>query len=372
MSHSKLFSPLTLGDLHLNNRVLMPPLTRCRSAQPGNIPTDLMATYYSQRAGAGLIITEATQISQQGQGYSFTPGIHSTEQVSGWKKVTSAVHAQGGKIFVQLWHVGRMSHPIFHNGELPVAPSAVPFQGQVWVYNESTQSGEKLDCPTPRALTREEIQQIIEDYRNAAANAIAAGFDGVEIHGANGYLIDQFLRTTSNQRTDEYGGSQENRLRFLKEVVNAIVDEIGESRVGIRLAPFITARGMNCPEILDTIQKAAQFIQQKNLAYIHLAEADWDDAPQINEEFRQELRGNFSGRIIVTGKYTKARAETILDQGYADMVGFGRAFISNPDLPLRLANSWPLAELNPGALFGGNHIGYTDYPVYRESEKETA
>lgn len=368
MSNSKLFSPLILGDLHLNNRVLMPPLTRCRSAQPGNIPTDLMAIYYSQRASAGLIITEATQISQQGQGYSFTPGIHSAEQVNGWKKVTTAVHAQGGKIFLQLWHVGRMSHPSFHNGALPVAPSAVPFQGQVWVYNENTQSGEKLDCPTPRALTREEIQHIIEDYRIAAANAIAAGFDGVEIHGANGYLIDQFLRTTSNQRTDEYGGSQENRLRFLQEVVNAIVDEIGESRVGIRLAPFITARGMNCPEILDTIQKAAQFLQQKNLTYIHLAEADWDDAPQINEEFRKELRNNFTGKILVTGKYTKARAETILEQGYADMVGFGRPFISNPDLPLRLANNWPLAELNPSALFGGNHIGYTDYPVYQELE----
>ncbi|PUA27119.1 MAG: alkene reductase [Cellvibrio sp. 79] len=368
MSNSKLFSPLTLGDLHLNNRVLMPPLTRCRSAQPGNIPTDLMATYYSQRASAGLIITEATQISQQGQGYSFTPGIHSAEQVNGWKKVTSAVHARGGKIFVQLWHVGRMSHPGFHNGALPVAPSAVPFQGQVWVYNESTQSGEKLDCPTPRALTREEIHHIIEDYRTAAANAIAAGFDGVEIHGANGYLIDQFLRTTSNHRTDEYGGSQENRLRFLKEVVNAIVDEIGESRVGIRLAPFITARGMNCPEILDTIQKAAQFLQQKNLTYIHLAEADWDDAPQINEEFRKELRNNFTGKILVTGKYTKARADTILEQDYADMVGFGRPFISNPDLPLRLANNWPLAELNPNALFGGNHIGYTDYSVYQELE----
>ncbi len=368
MSNSKLFSPLTLGDLQLNNRVLMPPLTRCRSAQPGNIPTDLMATYYAQRASAGLIITEATQISQQGQGYSFTPGIHSAEQVKGWKKVTSAVHAQGGKIFVQLWHVGRMSHPSFHNGALPVAPSAVPFQGQVWVYNESTHSGEKLDCPTPRALNREEIQHIIEDYRTAAANAIAAGFDGVEIHGANGYLIDQFLRTTSNQRTDEYGGSQENRLRFLKEVVNAVVDEIGESRVGIRLAPFITARGMNCPEILDTIQQAAQFLQQKNLTYIHLAEADWDDAPQIDEEFRQELRQNFTGKILVTGKYTKARAETILEQGYADMVGFGRPFISNPDLPLRLANNWPLAELNPSTLFGGNQIGYTDYPEYQALE----
>lgn len=365
MNHSILFSPLSLGDIHVNNRVLMPPMTRCRSAQPGNIPTELMASYYAQRASAGLIITEATQISQQGQGYSFTPGIHSAEQVNGWKKVTTAVHTNGGKIFVQLWHVGRMSHPVFHNGALPVAPSAVPFEGQVWVYNESTQSGEKLDCPVPRALSREEIQQIIEDYRKAAANAIAAGFDGVEIHGANGYLIDQFLRTTSNQRTDEYGGSQENRLRFLKEVVNIIVDEIGETRVGIRLAPFITARGMNCPEIQDTILKAAQFLQQKNLAYIHLAEADWDDAPTITESFRKELRKNFTAAILVTGKYTKASAEEILQKNYADMVGFGRPFIANPDLPARLANNWPLASLNPTALFGGTHAGYTDYPAFQ-------
>ncbi len=365
MNNSALFSPLTIGGMTIKNRILMPPMTRCRSAQPGDIPTELMATYYAQRASAGLIITEATQISPQGKGYSLTPGIYSTAQVDGWKKVTSAVHGQGGKIFSQLWHVGRMSHPNFHNGALPVAPSAVPFEGQVWVYNDHKQVGEKMDCPVPRELTREEIQQIIEDYRRAAANAITAGFDGVEIHGANGYLIDQFLRTTSNLRTDEYGGSQEKRLRFLQDVVIAVAEEIGASHVGIRLAPFITARGMNCPEILDTIQKAAVFLQNTGLAYIHLAEADWDDAPQVNEGFRKELRKNFDGPIIVTGKYTKTRAEIILQQGYADMVGFGRPFISNPDLPARLANNWPLADLNPAALFGGTAEGYTDYPIYQ-------
>jgi N-ethylmaleimide reductase len=365
MNNSALFSPLTIGGITIKNRILMPPMTRCRSAQPGDIPTELMATYYAQRASAGLIITEATQISPQGKGYSFTPGIYSAAQVNGWKKVTSAVHGQGGKIFSQLWHVGRMSHPCFHNGALPVAPSAVPFEGKVWVYNESKQLGEKMDCSVPRELTREEIQQIIEDYRKAAANAITAGFDGVEIHGANGYLIDQFLRTTSNLRTDEYGGSQEKRLRFLKDVVIAIAEEIGASHVGIRLAPFITARGMNCPEILDTIQKAAVFLQNTGIAYVHLAEADWDDAPQVTEGFRKELRKNFDGPIIVTGKYTKARAEIILQQGYANMVGFGRPFISNPDLPARFANNWPLAELNPAALFGGTAEGYTDYPIYQ-------
>lgn len=363
MSHL-LFSPLTIGNMVVANRILMPPMTRCRAAQPGDIPTELMATYYAQRASAGLIITEATQISPQGKGYSFTPGIYSPQQVEGWKKVTAAVHTADSKIFSQLWHVGRMSHPVFHGGELPVAPSAVAFQGQVWVYNEEKQQGEKLDCPTPRALDLAEIQQIVNDYRHAAANAITAGFDGVEIHGANGYLIDQFLRTTSNHRTDQYGGNQENRLRFLKEVISAIVDEVGAARVGIRLAPFITARGMNCPEILDTIQKAAVFLQQTGIAYIHLAEADWDDAPEITESFREELRKNFGGAILVTGKYTKARADKILRQGYADMVGFGRPFIANPDLPKRLAQNWPLAALNPTALFGGTQIGYTDLPNY--------
>ena len=365
MRSSLLFSPLKLGGNELKNRILMPPLTRCRAQQPGDIPTDLMATYYAQRATAGLIITEATQISPQGKGYSFTPGIYSNDQVNGWKKVTRAVHENDGKIFLQLWHVGRMSHPIFHNGELPVAPSAVAFEGQVWVYDEESQTGGTKDCPTPRELTREEIKQIIADYRQGAANAIRAGFDGVEIHGANGYLIDQFLRSTSNLRTDEYGGSQENRLRFLKEVVNAIVDEIGADKVGIRLAPFITARGMNCPEILDTIQKAAVFLQEKNITYIHLAEADWDDAPQVTEDFRRELWENFKGKILVTGKYNKDRAEKILQQGYADMVGFGRPFISNPDLPARLKYNWPLAELNPATLFGGGAEGYTDYPAYQ-------
>lgn len=367
---STLFSPLTLGKLQLNNRILMPPLTRCRAAQPGDVPTELMSTYYAQRASAGLIISEATQISPQGKGYSFTPGIYSAEQIAGWSKVTQAVHAQGGKMFLQLWHVGRMSHPSFHQGELPVAPSAVAFDGQVWVFNQEKQIGEKLSCPTPRALELGEIGDIVEDYRQAAANAIAAGFDGVEIHGANGYLIDQFLRSTSNQRQDIYGGNQDNRLRFLKEVVSAVVAEVGAERVGIRLAPFITARGMNCPEIQSTILKAAEFLQQMGLAYIHLAEADWDDAPQIDLEFRRQLRARFKGAILVTGKYDKARAEEILAQGLVDMVGFGRPFIANPDLPARIKYNWPLNSLNPSSLFGGGAQGYTDYPVFEVNQSQ--
>lgn len=360
---SNLFDAITLGKNSLKSRIVMAPMTRCRSSQPGDVPNELMAIYYAQRASAGLIITEATQISPQGKGYSFTPGIYSAEQIAGWKKITTAVHAKGGKIYNQLWHVGRMSHESFHNGKLPVAPSAISFEGQVWIYNEQMQQGAKVNCPTPIALTRYEIKSIINDYRQAALNAIEAGFDGVEIHGANGYLIDQFLRTTSNQRDDEYGGSTENRLRFLQEVVTAIVDAIGAEKVGIRLAPFITARGMNCPEILNTILQAASFLQEQHVSYIHLAEADWDDAPRVDESFRQALRKRFHGKIIVAGKFDSTRAAAILTQGYADLIAFGRPFIANPDFPERLRKNIPLAEFNPSALFGGTEKGYSDFPT---------
>lgn len=360
---TNLFSPIKIGSNDIKSRIVMAPMTRCRSSQPGDIPNDLMATYYAQRASAGLIITEATQISPQGKGYSFTPGIYSPQQIDGWKKVTSAVHAQGGKIYNQLWHVGRVSHSSFHNGNLPVAPSAIPFDATVWIFNEEKQQGEKVNCPTPRALLIDEIKMTVSDYRQAALNAVAAGFDGVEIHGANGYLIDQFLRTTSNQRNDEYGGSTENRLRFLREVVTTVVDAVDADKVGIRLAPFITARGMNCPEILNTILEAAIFLQEKNISYIHLAEADWDDAPLVSESFRRELRERFHGKIIVAGKFNKERAETILAQGYADLVAFGRPFIANPDFPKRLKENISLAALNPLTLFGGTEKGYSDFPA---------
>jgi N-ethylmaleimide reductase len=360
---NELFSPLQLGPHHLKSRIVMAPMTRCRASQPGDIPNELMATYYAQRASAGLIITEATQISPQGKGYSFTPGIYSAEQLSGWQKVTRAVHDTGGKIYNQLWHVGRMSHSSFHQGAAPVAPSAIAFEGQVWVYNPEKHAGEKLACPIPRALETTEIKQIVADYRQAALNAINAGFDGVEIHGANGYLIDQFLRTTSNQRIDEYGGSQQNRLRFLQEVVSAVVDAVGADRVGIRLAPYITAKGMNCPDIIPTILAAASFLQEKHISYVHLAEADWDDAPQVDEAFRCELRARFSGKVIVAGKFDKALAEEILAKGYADLVAFGRPFIANPDLPARLANNRPLQAIEGSSLFGGDHRGYTDYAI---------
>lgn len=369
-SGSPLFTPFNVGGLKLPHRVVMAPMTRARSTQPGDIPNALNARYYAQRASASLIVSEATQISPQGKGYSFTPGIYSDEQVAGWRLITDAVHAAGGRIFAQLWHVGRMSHPDFHDGALPVAPSSVPFEAQIWKVDLASGIGAMVDCPTPRELSTAEIKQIVEDFRRAARNAKAAGFDGAEIHGANGYLIDQFLRTTSNTRTDEYGGSRENRLRFLKEVVDAIGSELGYHRTAIRLAPFLTARGMACPDILPTILDAATFLEQRGVAYIHLVEADWEDAPQFTESFRQALRARFTHPIIVAGKYDKARAEWVIEKGYADLVAFGRAFVANPDLPQRLAQDLPLADFDGSALFGGDERGYSDYPTYQGTAEE--
>ena len=362
-----LFAPITVAGLELPHRIVMAPMTRARSTQPGDVPNAINARYYAQRASAALIVSEASQISPQGKGYSFTPGIYSAEQVAGWRQVADAVHAEGGRIFLQLWHVGRMSHPEFHDGELPVAPSAVPFDCQIWKVDPTTGEGAMVDCPTPRALSRTEIQSIVEDFRKAARNAIDAGFDGVEVHGANGYLVDQFLRTSSNTRTDEYGGSRQNRLRFLREVISAITAEIGAERTAIRLAPFLTARGMACPDILPTILEAADFLQAKGIAYLHLVEADWDDAPQFTEEFRKEIRARFRRPIIVAGHYDRAKADWVLEHGYADLVAFGRPFVANPDLPHRLAEALPLAELNSATLFGGGERGYTDYEKAREA-----
>lgn len=369
---SLLFTPTRVAGLEVPHRVVMAPMTRARSTQPGDIPNAMNARYYAQRASAALIVTEAAQISPQGKGYSFTPGIYSREQVAGWRLVTRAVHAAGGRIFLQLWHVGRMSHPDFHNGGLPVAPSAVPFEGKIWKVDPVTGVGAMINSPTPRALTTEEIRSIIADYRRGARNAIDAGFDGVEIHGANGYLIDQFLRTTSNTRTDSYGGSRENRLRFLKEVVDAVADEVGAGRTAIRLAPFLTARGMACPDILPTILEATQYLQDRGIAYLHLVEADWDDAPQFTEEFRQAIRARFTRQIIVAGKYDKVRAEWVLSKGYADLVAFGRPFVANPDLPRRLALGLPLAAFDPNTLFGGSEVGYSDYPSWSDSRPVSA
>ena len=360
---STLFDRYALGPITLQNRIVMPPLTRARSSQPGNVPNALMAEYYAQRADAGLIIAEATDISADAKGYSQTPGVHSREQVAGWRLVTDAVHAKGGRIFLQIWHTGRMSHPDLRQGAQTVAPSAIPFQGQIWM-TDANGVGHMVDCPTPRALTIPEIKDIVANFRQAALNAIEAGFDGVEIHGANAYLVDQFLRTSSNQRTDEYGGSRENRQRFLLEVVDAVAGAIGAERVGVRLSPYTTARGMDCPDILPTTLEAATALNERGIVYIHLAEADWADAPVIAESFRQGMRRNFTRTLIVAGKYDTDKAQWVLDQGYADLIAFGRLFIANPDLPARLRDGHAFNPLDGATLFGGNATGYTTYPAF--------
>ncbi|HAS8611099.1 alkene reductase [Vibrio vulnificus] len=358
---SKLFEPTQLKHLDLQNRVVMAPMTRARTSQPGNIPNAMMATYYKQRASAGLIISEATQISDDSQGYSFTPGVYTDEQVAGWKSVTQAVKSQGAAMFCQLWHVGRVSHPVFQKGAQPIAPSALaPVETKVWIADEQG-NGNMVDCVEPRAMTQDDINRVVSDFAYAAKRAIEAGFDGVEIHGGNGYLIDQFLRTNSNHRTDQYGGSRENRIRFLLQVVDAVSQAIGADKVGVRLAPFITFKDMNCPDIVPTILEASKQLQVRDIAYLHLSEADWEDAPEIPESFRIELREYFANTIIVAGSYTQARADEVLEKGYADLVAFGRPFVSNPDLVARLKHQQPLAELDGATLFGGDERGYTDY-----------
>jgi NADH:flavin oxidoreductases, Old Yellow Enzyme family len=371
-----LFSSYRLGDLVLPNRIVMPPMTRSRAAK-GNVATPLMAQYYAQRACAGLIVTEGTQISQQGQGYAWTPGIHSEEQVAGWRLVTDAVHAAGGRIFAQLWHVGRLSHVSFQpGGRAPVSSSALVAEGvKVFIDPEGKGPqggmGEMVQHSTPRALTVEEIREVVKDFATAAANALRAGFDGVELHGANGYLINQFIDSGTNVRNDEYGGSLGNRLRFLREVTEAVMGVVGAQRVGVRLAPLTTLQGAVDATPQATYLAAAKLLDDLGVAYLHIAEADWDDAPEMPRAFKEALRLIYGGTFIYSGKYTKTRAESALQEGWADLIGFGRPFIANPDLPRRLREDLPLAAPDPSRYFGGDAAGYTDYAQWEPSACES-
>lgn len=359
-----LFDPFSMGDILLKNRFVMAPMTRSRSSEPGNVPNDLMAKYYAQRSSAGLIISEATQVSLQGQGYARTPGIYNEEQMEGWKIVTQAVHEGGSKIFLQLWHVGRVSSARV-NGLQPVAPSAIIARDtNVYVFDGAPE-GDATFIPVdqPREMTSADISTTISDFANGAIRAVEAGFDGVEIHGANGYLIDQFLRSNSNQRSDEYGGTPDKRIRFLIEVVSAVVKLVGKHRVGVRLSPFIKFKDMADPEILDTIMLAVEKLEDLGIAYIHLCEADWDDAPKIPDDFRLRLRKSFSGVLIATGNKTPEEGEQLVKDGKVDLIGFGRHFISNPNYPEKVKTC---ADINPitktRKLFGGGGAeGYIDY-----------
>ena len=363
MSEDCLFTPLRLGHYLLPNRIVMPPMTRSRASQPGDVANALMAEYYAQRASAGLIIAEGTQISALGKGYAWTPGIYSQEQITGWKRVTDAVHVQGGLIFAQLWHVGRVTHPDNIGGQQPVSASALRADGVKVFVDNGTDTPGFVETVTPRALSRAEIADVVDEYRRAARNAITAGFDGIELHGANGYLINQFLDSEANARDDEYGGSLENRLRFLDEVTQAVCDEIGAERVGVRLAPLTTLNGTVDADPETTYTAAARLLGQHNIAYLHIAEADWEDAPPMRLEFKQALRAAFPNVLIYAGKYDAARARLAITEGWADLIGFGRPFVANPDLPARIRNGSTWAQHAPTTLFGGGARGLTDYPA---------
>ena len=357
-----LFEPIELAGKTLKNRIVMPPMTRSRSTQPGDIANDLMATYYAQRASAGLIVSEGTQISELGKGYAWTPGIYSNEQVAGWSKVTSAVHSAGGVMFAQLWHVGRVTHSDNTGGVQPISASGIAAK-DVKVFVDTNGSPGFVDTQLPREMSKQDITHVIGEFRQAAKNAVSAGFDGIELHAANGYLINQFLDSESNARTDEYGGSVQNRIRFLIEVVHAVSDEIGSSKVGVRLAPLTTLNGTVDENPEETYLAVSEALNKAGVGYMHIAEADWDDAPLMSVEFKKSIRKAFSGVLIYAGKYTKERADNALSEGWADMIGFGRPFISNPDLPARLKQGKPLNSHNPDTLFGGAEQGYTDYPT---------
>lgn len=360
----RLLSPVQVGPYTLRNRAVMAPMTRNRAGE-GNTATELTATYYVQRASAGLIVTEASQVSPQGVGYPNTPGIHTDEQVAAWRRVTDAVHAAGGRIFLQLWHVGRVSHPSMQpGGALPVAPSAIAPEGSIFTY------GGMQPFVTPRALETGEIAGVVRDYAEGARRAYEAGFDGVEIHAANGYLIDQFLRSGSNRRTDAYGGSVENRARFLLEVTEAVAGVWGGDRVGVRLSPLSPFNDMSDADPAETFGYAAAALNAFGLAYLHVVEPVGPGLPLPGGEERitGALRRAFRGNLVLNGGFDAAAAEAALAAGEGDLVAFGVPFLANPDLLERFAAGAPLNEPDRASFYGGTEQGYTDYPTLAEVE----
>lgn len=350
-----LLSEIQIGQYKLKNRIIMAPMTRCRATE-GNRANALMATYYAQRASAGLIVTEGAQITPMGVGYPFTPGIHSNDQVESWKQVTKAVHEKEGLIFLQLWHVGRVSHSSFLGGARPVAPSAIRMSGEHFTFE-----GMK-PFETPKALEIPEIKTLVETYTRAASNAMRAGFDGVEIHGANGYLIDQFLRDGTNRRTDEYGGSIENRSRFLLEIVQAISDAIGSDKTGVRLSPSGTFNEMSDSAPQSDFAYVCERLGEYDLAYLHIVDALEGDIRHGADVVGLDiLRRAYKGVLIACGGYDKKRADKAIEEGLADAIAFGTLYISNPDLPERFMSDAPLKESDPSTFYTQDEKGYTDY-----------
>jgi len=358
MKDFKLFESYTVGSVKLKNRIVMAPMTRCRAID--NIPNELMAEYYKQRSGAGLIITEGTAPSPNGLGYTRIPGIYSNKQVEGWKKTTSAVHNAGSKIIVQLMHTGRISHPLNMPEKAKIlAPSAVKPAGQMWTDAKMLQ-----DFPVPKEMTAENLLSTKKEFVAAAKNALDAGFDGVELHGANGYLLEQFLSPISNIRIDNYGGSIENRCRFVIEVVDAVAEAIGKNKTAIRISPFGVASDMpHYPEINETYKYLSLQLNILDIAYIHLVDHSSMGAPEVPMEIKKLIRKNFKNKIILSGGYNKARAEADIQSSLGDLIAFGRPFINNPDLDERLKNNWPLSEkLKMDLFYTSDEKGYTDYP----------
>ena len=362
MKENKLFTPCKIGAFETKNRIVMSPMTRCRAL--GNIPNELMATYYKQRSGAGLIITEGTSPSPNGLGYARIPGIFSNEQVQGWKKVTAAVHENGGKIIVQLMHTGRISHPLnMPAGSKILAPSVVKPAGQMW-----TDSQQMQDFSIPNAMTAEELKQTKNEFITAAKNAMEAGFDGVELHGANGYLLEQFLSPISNIRTDNYGGTIENRCRFVLEVTALVAGSIGKEKTGIRLSPYGVASDMpHYDEIDETYDYLSKQLNDLEIAYIHLVDHSAMGAPEVPLKIKKIIRQNFKNTIILAGGYEAEKAESDLHEKLGDFIAFGRPFINNPDLVTRLKNNLPLSQdLKMDLFYSADENGYTDYPFYSE------
>jgi N-ethylmaleimide reductase len=363
MNKNKLFTATHVGTAVLPNHVVMAPMTRCRAID--NIPSELMAKYYEQRSQAGLIITEGTSPSANGLGYARIPGIFSKEQVEGWKKVTNAAHGNGGKIFVQLMHTGRISHPLnMPEGADILAPSAIKAAGQMW-----TDAKQLQDYTIPKEMTAEDITVTKSEFVTAAKNAMVAMFDGVELHGANGYLLEEFLSPISNTRKDNYGGSIENRCRFVLEVVTVVADAIGKERTGIRLSPYGLAGDMaHYPEIDATYNYISKQLNSIGIAYVHLVDHSAMGAPAVPIAIKQLIRTNFKNTLILCGGYDKEKAETDIESGLADLVAFGRPFINNPDLVERMANDWPLSQdLDMDLFYTADEKGYTDYPIYKNN-----
>lgn len=366
MSDQALLKPIKMGDMELKNRVIMAPMTRNRANNKHNAPTDLHAEYYKQRASAGLIISEGAQISYQARGYINTAGIHLPEQIEGWKKVTDAVHEEDGKIFVQLWHVGRISHPDFHNGEKPVAPSAINANAQCF-----TEEGFK-DTVEPRAMTTEEVKQTVQDFKRAAKNAVDAGFDGIEIHSSNGYLLHQFFDKSSNHRTDEYGGSIENRARILFEILNAVKVFMPENKIGLRLNPSLDGIfGMEADEeTITTFECIVKKLNEYDLAYLHLSEPfnDVSEKDYLVSNIAEHFRPLYKGNLMINAGFDQDSGNKVIEEGHADMVAFGKLFISNPDLPVRFEKNAEMQDWDQDTFYAIGKEGYTDYPKLEEQK----